>query len=72
MVIPMLKIRQSRDRIVPNMGIPIPGKDSLYIKTGACLQQLECQYSLEMQAWYWNDPCFIGSKEPDIQIMTAH
>ena len=32
--IPMLKIRRSRDRLVLNMEIPIPGKDGLYIETG--------------------------------------
>ena len=31
---PMLKIRRSRDRLIFNMGIPIPGKDGLYIETG--------------------------------------
>ena len=31
--IPMLKIRRSRDRLIFNMGIPIPGKDGLYIET---------------------------------------
>ena len=30
--IPMLKIRRSRDRLIFNMGIPIPGKDGLYIE----------------------------------------
>ena len=30
--IPMLKIRRSCDRLIFNMGIPIPGKDSLYIE----------------------------------------
>ena len=30
----MLKIRRSHDRLIFNMGIPIPGKDSLYIETG--------------------------------------
>ena len=30
----MLKIRQSQDRLFFNMGIPIPGKDGLYIETG--------------------------------------
>ena len=30
----MLKIRQSYDRLIFNMGIPIPRKDGLYIKTG--------------------------------------
>ena len=30
----MLKIRRSRDRLIFNMGIPIPGKDGLYSETG--------------------------------------
>ena len=30
----MLKIRRSRDRLIFNMGIPIPGKDGHYIETG--------------------------------------
>ena len=30
----MLKIRRSRDRLIFSMGIPIPGKDGLYIATG--------------------------------------
>ena len=30
----MLKIRRSHNRLIFNMGIPIPGKDGLYIKTG--------------------------------------
>ena len=30
----MLKIRRSRDRLIFNMGIPMPGKDNLYIETG--------------------------------------
>ena len=33
----MLKIRRSHDRLIFNMGIPIPGKDSLNIETGPCL-----------------------------------
>ena len=32
--IPMLKIRRSRDRLIFNMGIHIPGKDGLYIEKG--------------------------------------
>ena len=32
--IPVFKIRRSRDRLIFNMGIPIPGKDSLHIDTG--------------------------------------
>ena len=34
--IPMLKIRRSHDRLIFNMGIPILGKDGLYIETGSC------------------------------------
>ena len=30
----MLKIRRSHDRLIFTMGIPIPGKDGLYIETG--------------------------------------
>ena len=30
----MLKIRRSRDRLIFNMGIPMPGKDGLYIEPG--------------------------------------
>ena len=33
----MLKSRRYRDRLIVNMGIPIPGKDSLYIGTGPWL-----------------------------------
>ena len=36
--IPMLKIRRSHDRLIFNMGIPIPGKDGLYIDTGPWTQ----------------------------------
>ena len=32
--ISMLKIRRSPDRLIFNMGIPIPAKDGLYIETG--------------------------------------
>ena len=32
MGVPMLKIRRSRDRLIFNMGIPIPGKYGLYIE----------------------------------------
>ena len=34
----MLKIRRSRDRLIFNMGIPIPGKGGLYIETGPRLK----------------------------------
>ena len=32
--IPMLKIRRSHDRLIFNMGIPIPGKDGRHIEMG--------------------------------------
>ena len=35
---PMLKIRRSCDRLIFNMGIPIPGKDGLYNETGSRTQ----------------------------------
>ena len=31
--VPMLKIKQSCNNLIFNMGIPIPGKDDLYIET---------------------------------------
>ena len=50
MAIPMLKIRRPNGRLIFNMGIPIPGKDGLYIETGPCLCDLHrlTQYSTEM------------------------
>ena len=33
----MLKIKQSRDRLIFLMGIPIPGNDGLYIEMGPWL-----------------------------------
>ena len=41
----------SRDRLIFNMGIPIPGKDGLYIETGARLPQQE----KERESWKWCD-----------------
>ena len=38
--IPMLKIRRSRDCLIFNMRIPIPGKDGLYIETGPLFPSL--------------------------------
>ena len=40
----MLKIRRSRDRLIFNMGIPIPGKEALYIETEPRIQ-LYMKYS---------------------------
>ena len=59
--IPMLKIRRSHDRLIFNMGIPIPGKDGLYIETGLrSLHSNTCLVSLVIsrlipeprRAWY--------------------
>ena len=38
----MLKIRRSRDRLIFNIGIPIPGKDGLDIDTGPWSHQVWC------------------------------
>ena len=38
--IPMLKIRSSHDGLIFNVEIPIPGKDSLYIKTGPWIRAM--------------------------------
>ena len=43
--IPMLKIRRSRDRLIFNMGTPIPGKDGLYIETWPCCLRSEVDTS---------------------------
>ena len=41
MAIPMLKIRRPNGRLIFNMGIPIPGKDGLYIETGPRLHSVD-------------------------------
>ena len=43
--IPIIKIRQFRDHFIFNMGIPIPGKGSLYIETGPWCSWW-CRYSM--------------------------
>ena len=35
----MLKKRRSRHRLIFNMGIPIPGKDGLYIEIGHSIKK---------------------------------
>ena len=40
--IPMFKIRWSENRVIFNMGIPIPGKDGLDIETGPSFCDLNC------------------------------
>ena len=43
---PMLKIRRSHDRLIFNMGIPIPAKDGLYIETGPWFQHRRVNFSI--------------------------
>ena len=45
----MLKIRRSHDRLIFNMGIPIHGKDGLYIETGPRF----CKEPRHQQPQYW-------------------
>ena len=40
----MLKIRRSHNRLIFNMGIPIPGNDVLYIEAGPCSMFHSVQY----------------------------
>ena len=42
----MLKIRRSRDRRIFNMGIPISGKDGLYIETEPCTTPKDSKVAL--------------------------
>ena len=55
--IPMLQIRQSRDHYIFNMGIPIPGKDNLYIDTGPgclfCIEFTMLYYTTNRQHQYF-------------------
>ena len=52
----MLKIRRSHDRLIFNMGIPIPGKNGLYIETGPRC----CFNGTVMLSIYWSpDLCSI-------------
>ena len=41
----MLKIRRSHDRLIFNMGIPIPGKDGLYIEIGPWFSHGKSRYA---------------------------
>ena len=43
--IPMLKKRRPHDRLIFNMGIPIPGKTVFYIETGPCVFSSHVVYS---------------------------
>ena len=55
----MLKIRQSCDRLIFNMGIPIPRKDGLYIEAGPRWYIAGgSQGSRSSSSWIYS-PCFI-------------
>ena len=56
-MIPMQKIRRSRDRVLFNTELPIPGKDGLYIETGPCLSYIARCHA----KWNYNGrhPCTI-------------
>ena len=48
----MLKIKLSRDRLIYNMGIPVPGKDSLYTETVPWFHNIHIFLSAqEMKLW---------------------
>ena len=56
----MLKIRRSQDRLIFNIMIPIPGRDSLYIETGPCFSHNTLHYvPANMHRWYrwWHVMC---------------
>ena len=52
----MLKIRRSHDRLIFNMGMPIPGKDGLYIEMGhpseMHLKLKPREISSDQQLWF--------------------
>ena len=52
----MLKIRQSPDCLIFNMGIPIPGKDGLYIETGPRHLRMQHTKDIQYSTEYWNTP----------------
>ena len=54
MAIPMLKIRRPNGRLIFNMGIPIPGKDGLYIETGPRTLVLSFYTDVVFTLFIWN------------------
>ena len=54
----MLKIRRSHDRLIFNMGIPIPGKDCLYIETGPWSLYNGNTYAWKDGLYIESWPCF--------------
>ena len=53
MAIPMLKIRRPNGHLIFNMGIPIPGKDGLYIETGPWRAGQGVGGSIIFTWWQW-------------------
>ena len=49
----MLRIRRSRDRLIFNMGVPLPGKDGIYIETGSGVS-----HSSSIAVTKWQHECF--------------
>ena len=45
------KLRSFCDRLIFNMGIPIPGKDGLYIETGTCSQVIDITTMIYWDLW---------------------
>ena len=48
---PMFKIRRCRDRLIFNMGIPVPGRDDLYIETWALVINGDVEGKLQHLQW---------------------
>ena len=61
----MLKIRRSRDSLIFNMGILIPGKDGLYIETGPRGWQAVVSFVNEGFVFSQWRPCMLRSSPPD-------
>ena len=56
----MLKIRRSRDRLIFNMGVPIPGKDGLYIDTDTFYMHDDMQKAFPITDPLWEEPPVTG------------
>ena len=61
--ISVLKIRRSRDRLIFNMGIPISGKDGLFIYTVPCFH-LHSQGNISLRQIATSGSTRIGTKQP--------
>ena len=73
----MFKIRRSRDRLIFNMEIPIPGKDSLYIETGprsSSLQKCGLMYCMHKpyDVWHHNIDMICSTSINPHHYITGH